>query len=219
MCGGGGGSGSGSSAGPVISKPPVVPAPPPVGPVTVPGTNAAETAANYGIAQIGADTAYSAGARGNGVKVAVIDSGISVNHSEFAGRIDTANSIDILTGSRSTLDDKSGHGSHVAESSPPTPTARECAVWHPRPRSWRSGRICVTAVSAHPRLRLFRRRRGRRAELCPQPRRQYRQPQHRQEQPGQWRLSLGARGRGRSGALVVVAAGNTGDSEPLEPGG
>ncbi|MEZ5865884.1 MAG: S8 family peptidase, partial [Geminicoccaceae bacterium] len=80
----------------------------------MPSTNAAETAANYGVAQIGADSAYSAGARGNGVKVAVIDSGISLSHSEFAGRIDTANSIDIVTGSRSTLEDRSGHGSHVA---------------------------------------------------------------------------------------------------------
>lgn len=92
----------------------MVPAQPPVVPPPVPGTNAAETAANYGIAQIGADSAYSAGARGNGVKVAVIDSGISLGHSEFAGRIDTANSIDIVTGNRSTLEDRSGHGSHVA---------------------------------------------------------------------------------------------------------
>ncbi|MCA9600754.1 MAG: S8 family serine peptidase, partial [Myxococcales bacterium] len=112
--GGGGGAGGGSSAGPVVSTPPVVPAQPPVVPPPVPGTNAAETAANYGIAQIGADSAYSAGARGNGVKVAVIDSGISLGHSEFAGRIDTANSIDIVTGNSSTLEDRSGHGSHVA---------------------------------------------------------------------------------------------------------
>lgn len=113
-CGGGGGSGGGSSVGPVVSTPPVVPAQPPVNPPPVPSTSAAETAANYGIAQIGADSAYSSGARGNGVKVAVIDSGISLSHSEFAGRIDTANSIDIVTGSRSTLEDRSGHGSHVA---------------------------------------------------------------------------------------------------------
>ncbi len=116
-CGGGGGSGGsggGSGAGPVVSTPPVVPAQPPANPPPVAGTNAAETAANYGIAQIGGDAAYSAGARGGGVKVAVIDSGISLDHSEFAGRIDTANSIDIVTGNRSTLEDQSGHGSHVA---------------------------------------------------------------------------------------------------------
>ncbi len=112
-CGGGGGGGGGGS-----SRPPTtVSAPDPLDtasqqPVSV-GT-AAETTANRGVAQIGADIAYAAGATGQGVKVAVIDSGISLAHPEFDGRIDRQNSIDIVTGGRATLEDESGHGSHVA---------------------------------------------------------------------------------------------------------
>jgi len=107
-CGGGGG-GSGGTVTTVGTPDPDVLTPPTSTPV-----NTSEAAANYGVAQIGADTAYAAGARGKGVKVAVIDSGISLDHPEFAGRIDRAASIDIVTGTVSTLEDESGHGSHVA---------------------------------------------------------------------------------------------------------
>lgn len=107
--GGGGGGGSGGSPGPVTTPGPSVPPSQPANP-----PSSQETAANRGISQIRADSAYAAGAAGAGVKVAVIDSGISLNHPEFAGRIDRQNSIDIVTGSRSTLEDRSGHGSHVA---------------------------------------------------------------------------------------------------------
>jgi hypothetical protein len=108
--GGGGGGGSGGTPGPVSTPDPISPTPrPPSSPVS-----AAETAANHGIAQIGADVAYAAGAAGRGVKVAVIDSGISLAHPEFVGRIDRQNSLDIVTGTAATLEDRSGHGSHVA---------------------------------------------------------------------------------------------------------
>lgn len=108
-CGGGGGGGSGGTVTTVGAPDPVTLPPPSSTPVS-----ASETAANYGVAQIGATTAYTAGARGAGVKVAVIDSGIALNHPEFAGRIDRNASIDIVTGNASTLEDQSGHGSHVA---------------------------------------------------------------------------------------------------------
>ena len=114
-CGGGGGgsSGGGSGGGGVrtVSAP---------DPVSIPDRPAArpvgqaESSANYGIARIGADTAYTAGATGRNVRVAVIDSGISLDHPEFRGRIDRSASIDIVTGRQSTLEDQSGHGSHVA---------------------------------------------------------------------------------------------------------
>jgi hypothetical protein len=108
--GGGGGGGSGGTPGPVSTPDPISPTPrPPSVPVS-----AAETSANHGIAQIGADVAYAAGATGRGVKVAVIDSGISLDHPEFVGRIDRQNSLDIVTGTAATLEDRSGHGSHVA---------------------------------------------------------------------------------------------------------
>ena len=115
-CGGGGGGSSGGGSGggggvrTVSSPDPVsIPERPVARPV-----GQAESSANYGIARIGADTAYAAGATGRGVRVAVIDSGISLDHPEFEGRIDRSASIDIVTGSRSTLEDQSGHGSHVA---------------------------------------------------------------------------------------------------------
>ena len=111
--GGGGSSGGGSGGGGVRT----VSAPDPVSipdrPTSRP-IGQAESSANYGIARIGADAAYTAGATGRGVRVAVIDSGISLDHPEFAGRIDRSASIDIVTGRRSTLEDQSGHGSHVA---------------------------------------------------------------------------------------------------------
>ncbi len=113
-CGGGGG-GGGATDGSLrtVSAPDRIP----IAPVLQPGerpVGSAESTANYGTAQIGADRAYAAGATGRGVKVAIIDSGISLAHPEFSGRIDRRNSIDIVTGSQSTLEDESGHGSHVA---------------------------------------------------------------------------------------------------------
>ncbi len=108
-CGGGGGGSSGPPRTVSTPDPVVTPPRPPAAPTT-----SGETSANRGVAQIGADVAYAAGADGRGVKVAVIDSGISLSHPEFIGRIDRQNSIDIVTGSRATLEDESGHGSHVA---------------------------------------------------------------------------------------------------------
>ena len=217
--GGGGGSGGGSSAGPVVSKPPVVPAPPPAGPVTVPGTTAAETNANYGIRQIGADTAYSKGARGSGVKVAVIDSGIDLDHPEFAGRIDTANSIDIVTGSRSTLNDRSGHGSHVAGIIAANadgkgmrgvaPSASLLAIR----ADLRDDSVCSDPGCGYfdddvaSGLNYARNHGANIVNLSIG-----------KSSPvnSAYRSAIEAAVRG--GALVVVAAGNTGDSEPLEPG-
>lgn len=122
---GGGGSGSGqvgstpappTSAAPVTPPPAPAPAPPPAAPAPAPTV----TAVNYNTAEYqrsnaavssGALAAYNAGATGKGVKVAVIDSGINPNASEFAGRIDPA-SRDIA-GTRG-LGDESGHGSAAA---------------------------------------------------------------------------------------------------------
>jgi hypothetical protein len=56
-------------------------------------------------------SAYSAGATGKGVKVAVIDSGISTTNTEFAGKIDPA-SRDVA-GTR-PLGDEDGHGTAVS---------------------------------------------------------------------------------------------------------
>ncbi len=45
-----------------------------------------ETARQWGLTSIGAQKAYDAGFTGAGVRVGVFDSGIDINHSEFAGR-------------------------------------------------------------------------------------------------------------------------------------
>ncbi len=73
--------------------------------------------ANYGLAQINAADAYALGLSGKGVLVAVVDSGIELTHSEFAGRLsplsrnfgfDLPDPTDILDR------DRTSHGTHVA---------------------------------------------------------------------------------------------------------
>jgi hypothetical protein len=103
--GGGGGSGVGST-----------PTPPAGG-----GSTPTSPSVNYdtteyqrstGSVAMNALAAYNAGATGQGVTVAVIDSGIDTGSAEFAGRISAA-SRDIIT-SRNSLDDTQGHGTAVS---------------------------------------------------------------------------------------------------------
>ena len=92
-CGGGGGGGDGGG-----------------------GTNAFNTAefrANYGLANIRAIAAYSAGWEGTGQVIAVIDTGVDVDHIDLDGKI-LAQSTDIAAGNRATLNDTFGHGTMVA---------------------------------------------------------------------------------------------------------
>jgi Subtilase family len=96
-CGGGGGGGGSES----LSRHP-------------PGFfETAEYFANRGLEGIEASSAYAAGATGNGIMVGVVDTGIDLDHPEFAGVIDD-HSIDIMTGSAATLGDVDGHGTAVA---------------------------------------------------------------------------------------------------------
>ena len=71
-----------------------------------------EYSASYGLGAIHASSAYAGGATGQSVTVAVIDTGIDVDHPEFAGAIHP-DSIDIVTGGP-TFDDADGHGTAVA---------------------------------------------------------------------------------------------------------
>ncbi|GAA2570947.1 hypothetical protein GCM10010304_06650 [Streptomyces roseoviolaceus] len=63
-----------------------------------------------GVAQIGAPAAWKAGYDGKGVKVAVLDTGIDATHPDLKGKILKAKDF---SGSGST-DDRQGHGTHVA---------------------------------------------------------------------------------------------------------
>ncbi|MFF6785351.1 S8 family serine peptidase [Streptomyces sp. NPDC012510] len=63
-----------------------------------------------GVAQIGAPTAWKAGYDGKGVKVAVLDTGIDATHPDLKGKILKAKDF---SGSGSA-DDRQGHGTHVA---------------------------------------------------------------------------------------------------------
>jgi hypothetical protein len=71
----------------------------------------AEYRRSNGAMSSGAITAWQSGSTGQGIKVAVIDSGINPALAEFAGRIDSA-STDVA-GSRA-LGDEDGHGTAVA---------------------------------------------------------------------------------------------------------
>jgi subtilisin family serine protease len=62
------------------------------------------------IPQIGASTVWDSGFTGKGIKVAVLDSGIDPNHPDLSGQIEESKSF--VPGE--TVDDKHGHGTHVA---------------------------------------------------------------------------------------------------------
>jgi len=68
---------------------------------------------NYGLNQINAIVAYENGITGEGITVAVIDSGIDVDNSQIAANIHSQ-STNIVTGQASDLNDTSGHGTGVA---------------------------------------------------------------------------------------------------------
>ncbi|SFF47249.1 Serine protease, subtilisin family [Actinacidiphila alni] len=64
-----------------------------------------------GVDQIGAPVAWEAGYRGQGVKVAVLDTGVDRTHPDLAGRVALAEDF---TSSPSGTADLFGHGTHVA---------------------------------------------------------------------------------------------------------
>lgn len=106
-CAGGGG----GSPPATVSSPVVTPAPPPP-PPPGPSVSSAEFTRNYSLAAIHADAAYAAGASGQGVTVAVIDTGVNGATSELAGRVSPL-SIDAKAG-RNTPVGTDQHATWVA---------------------------------------------------------------------------------------------------------
>lgn len=109
-CGGGGGAAVATvpQTPSSVAAPPSPPPPPSPSPVDY---NTAEYQRSNAATKINALSAYTAGATGQGVTAAVIDSGVNASLSEFAGKISSA-SRDVA-GNRG-LGDDDGHGTSVS---------------------------------------------------------------------------------------------------------
>ena len=119
-CGGGGGGVNPNPAPPPpATTPPVTQPPAPTAPTPAPAPAPAPPTVNFDDAEYrrssaavaaNALTAYNAGASGAGVKIAVLDSGLSDPNGQFAGRIDPASRD--MAGARG-ITDVDGHGTSV----------------------------------------------------------------------------------------------------------
>jgi len=87
------------------------PAPAPLGSPYNPSGNA-EFTRNDGVNAINAEAAYLRGATGAGVTVAVVDTGVDIDHPDLVGNI-AADSFDVVSGTADVVD-ASGHGTKVA---------------------------------------------------------------------------------------------------------
>ncbi|MFN3231617.1 MAG: S8 family peptidase [Alphaproteobacteria bacterium] len=92
--------------------PPPAQAPPLAQPISGGTFDTPEFQRNYGLERINSLAAYNAGITGQGVTVAIIDSGIDPNNTEFDANLSPA-STDIV-GTRNTLFPTSSHGTGVA---------------------------------------------------------------------------------------------------------
>ena len=113
-CGGGGGGGGGSiiTPTPPAPPPPTPPTPPPTQPPPLPPQSAREYTLNWGVADTKVYSAWQAGATGQGVTVAVIDSGIDMDHPDLAANI-SPRSTDVVIG-RNSPEGPDRHGTRVA---------------------------------------------------------------------------------------------------------
>jgi hypothetical protein len=98
-CGGGGGGGASSGGG--------------GGGAVVNVFNTSEFRTTYGLGKINVLATYSAGKNGAGQTVAIIDTGIDLDHFDLDRNISAA-SIDIVTNNYATVNDVDGHGTQVA---------------------------------------------------------------------------------------------------------
>ena len=116
-CASGGGGGGGGGAVPPPPPPPVSPPvfpplAPPHAPGDFPAPASAEFNANWAVAGTNAQIAWQNGATGAGVLIGVLDDGIHPEHPELVGRI-SPNSTDIVAGRNALVTNKS-HGSELS---------------------------------------------------------------------------------------------------------
>jgi subtilisin family serine protease len=116
-CGGDGGTSRPTTPDPIVSTPaPPPPPPPPPAPPPPPPPPAGSIYddaeyRNSAASVHGALTAYDAGATGQGVKIALVDTGVNPNVAELAGKVDPASRNLVATGS---ISDSDGHGTATA---------------------------------------------------------------------------------------------------------
>ena len=91
----------------VITGPGTAPNPQPI------DYNTVEYRKNYGLPLINAISAYESGATGKDITIAVIDSGIDIDHSQIEANIH-GESTNIVTGNKTDLNDVDGQGTAVA---------------------------------------------------------------------------------------------------------
>mgnify|MGYP001471529743 CR=1 FL=1 len=113
-CGGGGGGGGGGAAGGGASY--TVPNCTDAGNSTIRDDEyyGMSNGSNYALARICAGAAYARGATGDGIQVAVIDTGVDADHSDInANMVAFTTGSDVVNSDNNASDDE-GHGSHVA---------------------------------------------------------------------------------------------------------
>ena len=102
----------GGGAAPVVQNPNPALQPPSPGPLP-PQFDTTEFRRNWGVGALGALAAYDDGLSGEGVTVAVVDSGVDTDHFDLDANIDPR-STNIETGNAADRDDVDGHGTFVA---------------------------------------------------------------------------------------------------------
>lgn len=112
-CGGGGG-GGGSAPNPTVltPSPPVVVTPSPPPPPPYPTSSNTEYQRGWNLGAIHAEAAYAKGATGQGITVAVVDTGVDSSQADLVGAV-SSDSTDII--GRGALVGTSRHGTRVAD--------------------------------------------------------------------------------------------------------